>query len=63
MTRTVWAAVAAAALAAGTGCTGKPAENPGVPAKKNADPRAPGMMRPPAEGGPGLPKNIERKTG
>jgi len=63
MMRTVTAAVAAAALAAAIGCTGKPAENPGAPAKKNADPRAPGMMRPPAEGGPGLPKYIERKRG
>jgi len=63
MMRTVTAAVAAATLAAGLGCSGKPSDSPGVPAKQNPDPKAPGLMRPPAQGGPGLPKYIERKRG
>jgi len=61
--RIVLAVVAAVALAAGTGCSGKSSDSPGVPAKKNSDPKAPGLMRPPAESGPGLPKYIERKRG
>lgn len=61
MVRIAWAAVVAVALAAGLGCSGKSSNSPGVPAKKNSDPKAPGLMRPPAEGGPGLPKYIERK--
>jgi hypothetical protein len=61
--RIAWAAVAAVALAAGIGCSGKSSDNPGVPAQKNSDPKAPGLMRSPADGGSGLPKYIERKRG
>jgi hypothetical protein len=61
MVRTMWAVAAAVALVAGAGCTGKKAQNSGAQVQRNPDPRAPGMMRPPGEGGPGLPKYIERK--
>ncbi|HKB03661.1 MAG TPA: hypothetical protein VKD90_15665 [Gemmataceae bacterium] len=61
MVRTVWAVAATIVLVAGAGCTSKKPENAGVQAQRNPDPRAPGMMKPPGEGGPGLPKYIERK--
>lgn len=63
MVRNLWAAVAAVVLAGELGCSGKSSESPGVPTKQNPDPKAPGLMRPPGQGGAGLPKDIERKRG
>jgi hypothetical protein len=53
-------ALAASAMFLGSGCSDKPkTENAGVPIQKNTDPKAPGMMRPPSEGGPGIPKAMD----